>query len=427
MKRTNRARSASKPAPTPEQDAQRVRDRFERLLSAGVEIFAQHTLTTVLQQVVDAAREVVGARYAALGVLAPGGESLSQFVTSGMTVEERAKIGALPTGRGLLGVLIRHPKPIRVPEIAEHSQSVGFPRHHPPMRAFLGVPVLSRSGKVFGNLYLTDKIGSEAFDEEDEAVAILLASSAAVAIENARLSEEAQNLLGQVQDMQRQRDLFFAMMNHELRNALTGVYGWAEMLVRARDGGPVPKAAREVYEAAERTIGLLNNFLDLTRLDAGKVQPVWREMDVAGSLTQAAGTVRLTAEAKQVQVVIRCPSELPHPRTDHVRVQQILVNLLTNAVRHTPPGGTVTLAASATAGALEFRVTDQGPGVPESIRAGIFTPFERFDPHSGAGTGLGLPVSRRLAEVLGGALAVERSGPTGATFLLTLPLPPPES
>ena len=428
VKRGPRPKPPAKSAPPPA-DVVRVRDRFEHLLSAGVEIFSQHTLTAVLQQVVDAAREVVGARYAALGVLSPDGASLSEFVTSGMTVEERAKIGAAPQGHGLLGVIIHQPKAIRVPDIAEHPQSAGFPRHHPPMRSFLGVPVLARGrgNTVFGNLYLTEKIGADRFDDEDEAIATLLASSAAVAIENARLSEETQSLLAQVQSMQRQRDLFFAMMNHELRNSLTGVFGWAEMLVRARDGGPVPKAAREVYDAAERTIGLLNNFLDLTRLDAGKVRPVWRELDAAAAAAQAASTIRLAAEAKQVTVVTRCPADLPHAVTDQVRVHQILVNLLSNAVRHTPTGSTLTLSVSARKSVLEFRVADQGPGVPESIRAGVFEPFERFDPHSGMGTGLGLPVSRRLAHVLGGELTVERSGPSGATFLLTLPLQPPES
>ena len=405
-------------------DAARVRDRFERLLSAGVEIFSQRTLTAVLQQVVDAAREVVGARYAALGVLSADDEALAEFVTSGVTVEERARIGPPPTGHGLLGVVIRRPKPIRVPDIKRHAQSTGFPPHHPPMRSFLGVPIVGRGGKVFGNLYLTEKIGADEFSEEDESIGTLLASSAAVAIENARLVEDTQNLLSQVQSMQRQRDLFFAMMNHELRNALTGVFGWAEMLVRARDGAPVPKAAREVYEGAERTIELLNNFLDLTRLDAGRVRPVLREIDPVQAVERACAAVRLAAEGKQVTLATRCPAGLTHPITDQARVQQILVNLLSNAVRHTAAGSTVTTAVSISQTVIEFRVTDQGPGVPDAIRDGIFEPFLRFDPHSGAGTGLGLPVSRRLAEVLGGSLAVERSGATGATFLLALPLSP---
>ncbi|HYK11413.1 MAG TPA: GAF domain-containing sensor histidine kinase [Gemmatimonadales bacterium] len=403
-------------------DTARIRDRFERLLSAGVEIFSEHTLTAVLQKVVDTARDVVGARYAALGVLGPDGAALSEFVTSGMTADERAKIGALPVGHGLLGMLIRHPKPLRVADIPKHSKSAGFPAHHPPMRSFLGVPVVSRGNNVFGNLYLTEKIGAPEFSEEDEAIAILLASSAAAAIENVRLNEEARNLLAQVQSMQRQRDLFFAMMNHELRNALTGVFGWAEMLVRGRDGAPVPQAAREVYEGTERTIELLNNFLDLTRLDANRVKPVIRDLDPTQVVERACSGVRLAAESKQVKLETVCPPDLPHPTTDQVRVQQILVNLLSNAVRHTSAGSTVTTAVSVSGPDMLFRVTDQGPGVPDSIRDGIFEPFLRFDPHSGLGTGLGLPVSRRLAEVLGGSLSVEQSSPRGATFLLQLPL-----
>ena len=403
-----------------------MRRRFETLLSAGVAIFSEHSLERVLQQIVDSAREVVGARYAALGVLGPDRQSLSQFVTSGLSEVERERIGELPRGRGLLGLVIREPKPIRSADINRHPKRYGFPPNHPPMKSFLGVPIRSR-GEVFGNLYLTEKIGAKEFDVEDEAIAVLLAASTAVAIENARLHEASQDLLGQVRIMQRQRDLFFAMMNHELRNALTGVYGWAERLVKGKSAEAIAQAGREVYEGADRTITLLNNFLDLTRLDAGKVRPVWREVDVPNSVHRALTGVRPAAEAKGIALGERSPDAPPTLRTDPVRLEQILVNLLSNAVRHSPEGGIVTVQVEPQPAAVAFRVSDHGPGIPTELQERIFEPFERFDPHSGVGTGLGLPVSRRLAEVLGGRLTVESVVGRGATFSLSLPLAPPST
>ena len=403
-----------------------MRRRFETLLSAGVAIFSEHSLKRVLQQIVDSAREVVGARYAALGVLGPDRQSLTQFVTSGLSEVERERIGDLPRGRGLLGLVIREPKPIRSADINRHPKRYGFPPNHPPMKSFLGVPIRSR-GEVFGNLYLTEKIGAKEFDVEDEAIAVLLAASTAVAVENARLHEASQDLLGQVRIMQRQRDLFFAMMNHELRNALTGVYGWAERLVKGKSAEAIAQAGREVYEGADRTITLLNNFLDLTRLDAGKVRPVWREVDVPNSVHRALTGVRPAAEAKGIALGERSPDAPPTLRTDPVRLEQILVNLLSNAVRHSPEGGIVTVQVEPQPAAVAFRVSDHGPGIPTELQERIFEPFERFDPHSGVGTGLGLPVSRRLAEVLGGQLTVESVVGRGATFSLSLPLAPPST
>lgn len=403
----------------------RVRARFERLLSAGLAIFSEHHLAGVLQEVVDLAREVVGARYAALGVLSDDREGLSQFVTSGLSEDERARIGDIPRGRGLLGLVIREGHAVRTADIAAHPKRSGFPPHHPPMRSFLGVPIAIH-GQIFGNLYVTEKIGAAEFTEEDERLALQLAAHAAVAVENARLHERSEALLAQVQAMQRQRDLFFAMMNHELRNALTGVYGWAERLVRAKDGTPVPPAAREVYEAAERTITLLNNFLDLTRLDTGKVRLVWRDVGVTQALERACAGLRPQAEAKRITLELRCPPTLDSLRTDPVRLDQILVNLVSNALRHSPDGSTVTVEGDAVADGVEIRVRDAGPGVPADLRDRIFEPFERFDPHSGVGTGLGLPVSRRLAEVMGGRLTVEEGTGSGASFLLFLPAKPPD-
>ena len=411
-------------APKATTEASRVRRRFERLLSAGVAVFSERSLDRVLQQVVDSAREVVGARYAALGVLAPDHKSLSQFVTSGLSEAEVRRIGDLPTGRGLLGLVIRHPKPIRTADITKHPDRFGFPPHHPTMKSFLGVPIVSHD-QVFGNLYLTEKLGVPEFDPEDQAVAVLLAAQAAVAIENARLNDEGQRLVGQVREMQRQRDLSFAMMNHELRNALTGVYGWAERLVRGKSPETAARAAREVYESADRTITLLNNFLDLTRLDAGKVRPVWREVEIGAALERTLAGVRPAAEAKQVTLEVRRTGGAADFRTDPVRLEQILVNLLTNAVRHGPDGSTVVVQVDGADSEVRFAVIDRGPGIPVELQGRIFEPFERFDPHSGVGTGLGLPVARRLAEVLGGRLTVESQPGRGATFTLALPLTPP--
>jgi signal transduction histidine kinase len=405
-------------------EASRVRRRFERLLSAGIAVFSERSLDRVLQQVVDSAREVVDARYAALGVLAPDRRSLSQFVTSGLSEAERRRIGDLPTGRGLLGLVIRDPKPIRTADINKHPKRFGFPPHHPAMKSFLGVPIVSH-GEVFGNLYLTEKVGATEFTLEDQAIAVLLAALAAVAVENARLNEGSQRLLGQIREMQRQRDLSFAMMNHELRNALTGVYGWAERLVRGKSPDAAARAAREVYESADRTMTLLNNFLDLTRLDAGKVRPVWRDVDLAAAIERATSGIRPAAEAKQVSLEVQRSGLGVGLRTDPVRLEQILVNLLTNAVRHGPPGSTVVVQVVAADSEVRFAVIDRGPGIPAELQGRIFEPFERFDPHSGVGTGLGLPVSRRLAEVLGGRLTVDSQLGRGATFTLTLPVTPP--
>lgn len=374
----------------------------------------------MLQEVVDTARDVVGARYAALGVLGPDGTSLVQFVTSGMEEAARQRIGDLPRGRGLLGLVIREGTPIRSADIDRHPQRYGFPLHHPPMTSFLGVPVTGRGGP-FGNLYLTEKIGASEFSDEDEAIAVLLAAQAAVAVENARLLGESEQLVGQIRAMQRQRDLFFAMMNHELRNALTGVYGWAERLIKPKSPEAMERAGREVYEAAEHTIAILNNFLDLMRLDAGKVRPVVREVDTAAALQRVITISEPIASVKRLRLEAKLDGGPQAIRTDPVRLEQILVNLLSNAIRHSPDGSVVTLSARGAPGAAVFEVIDHGPGVPPDLRDRIFEPFERFDPLSGHGTGLGLPVSRRLAEALGGTLTVEGTAGGGATFILKLP------
>jgi signal transduction histidine kinase len=166
----------------------KTRDRLQGLLDAVVAVGTGLELEGTLQRIVDTAVSLVGARYGALGVL--GDEGLSEFVYVGIDQETRANMGHLPEGKGLLGHLIKHPFPIRVPDLSEHPSSVGFPANHPPMRSFLGTPVRVRNA-VFGNIYLTEKIGEAEFTADDAVVLDALAAAAGVAIENARLFEQA--------------------------------------------------------------------------------------------------------------------------------------------------------------------------------------------------------------------------------------------
>jgi signal transduction histidine kinase len=166
-------------------------DRLQGLLSAVVSISSQLDRDRVLHEIVTTAAHVADAEYAAIGVLAPGGERrLSDFITVGLDDEVRAQIGDLPHGRGVLGLLIDEPRSIRLPDISKHPSSYGFPPHHPPMRSFLGVPVLVR-GEVFGILYLTEKRGGGDFSSADEQLVLALAAAAGLAVQNARLYEQA--------------------------------------------------------------------------------------------------------------------------------------------------------------------------------------------------------------------------------------------
>ncbi|WP_243770013.1 GAF domain-containing protein [Amycolatopsis acidicola] len=167
-----------------------ARDQMDGLLEAMLAVAGGLELDATLRRVVHAAIELVDCRYGALGVLNPDKIGLAEFVFEGVNEQVRAEIGELPEGHGLLGLLIEQPKPIRLGDLSRHPASSGFPPHHPPMKSFLGVPILVRD-TVFGNLYLTEKTDGQPFTEDDEVVVQALAAAAGIAIENARLYEDA--------------------------------------------------------------------------------------------------------------------------------------------------------------------------------------------------------------------------------------------
>jgi two-component system, NarL family, sensor histidine kinase DevS len=189
-------------------------ERLAALVEAGSVVASGLDLDAVLERLLDLARALTGARYAAVGVLDASGERIERFVTVGVSAQERAAIGDPPVGRGILGALISDPRPLRLADLARDPRAAGFPPAHPPMRSFLGVPVVAGDA-VFGNLYLTGSAGGE-FSAEDERLIVTLAGHAGVAVQNARLyrqaRERAEELEGAVRELSSIHDIADAVL-----------------------------------------------------------------------------------------------------------------------------------------------------------------------------------------------------------------------
>jgi two-component system, NarL family, sensor histidine kinase DevS len=265
-------------------------DRTRALVEAGIALSSELSLDSLLQKLVETAADLTGARYAALGVLNPSGERLERFVTTGIDEETRAAIGDVPRGRGILGVLIREPKPLRLNDLHQDPRSVGFPPHHPEMHSFLGVPVRLR-GVVYGNLYLTEKSGGLDFDEEDEAAVVLLAGQAAVSIENARLYETSTHWAAQLEGL------------NEVMNALVTEYDLDTLLEL------VARNLRELIGARLVAIALPQG--NTLRLAA-----------VAGDDTEEYAGIELSARSKSMRVLARKRSERVDSVLDDPEVEQ---------------------------------------------------------------------------------------------------------
>jgi signal transduction histidine kinase len=405
----------------PEQAAAPISEnRLKTLVEVGLLLTSELSLDGVLQRLAEHSASLLGARYAAIGVLDSTGQQLEAFHTSGISEEQRQRIGPLPRGHGILGVLIKNPTVLRLPDLAKHPDSYGFPPHHPSMKSFLGAPIIGRRG-VFGNIYLTEKLGAASFTEEDERLLILLAAQAASAVDNARLHEESARLLEEVQSLQRSRERFFATVNHELRNALAATYGWAEMLVRKKDPTTVPRAAYEVLDSAGQAVALINDLLDLSRLDEDRLKPVIRAVDPGVMVRRSRSRGYPAGDGKAVSLCSTVANTLRDIPTDAQRVEQILMNLLANAVRHSPDHGAVQVNVRQEACSAIIEVTNEGPGIPASEVERIFDIYVTNAGEESRGSGLGLPLSRRLARLLGGELRAIPSA-TGGRFQLELPI-----
>jgi signal transduction histidine kinase len=268
-----------------------VEARLRRLVEAGIALTSELSLDALLQRLVEIAAELTHARYAALGVLDPSGTRLERFVTTGVDDETRARIGELPAGRGILGVLIRDAEPLRLHDLNTDARAVGFPPNHPPMTTFLGVPVALR-GVGYGNLYLTEKEDGADFTAEDEETVLLLAAQAAVAIENARLYEAATRWSAQLESL------------NEVADALVTEFDLGRLL----------------QLVAERLHGLLHAssvFIALPFGDGARLEAV------AGDASEQFVGLEIPERSKTVAVLRRKRSERVDSALDDPEIDQV--------------------------------------------------------------------------------------------------------
>jgi signal transduction histidine kinase len=261
-------------------------EQIRRLLQVGRELVAEHDTEAVLDRILKEAREITGARYAALGVLDGTRHELERFLTVGIDAATHRAIGDLPRGRGVLGVLIQDPRPLRLADVGQHPHSYGFPMNHPEMRTFLGVPIVVR-GEGWGNLYLAEKEGGGEFTEEDEEAVVILAQWAATAIDNARLYEGSERRRHQleraVRALEASRDIADAVSGlSDLDRVLELIVKRGRALVNARSvlimlrEGPdlvVAASAGHVSDARGRRVPLAGSTSGRV-LDRGEAERI---------------------------------------------------------------------------------------------------------------------------------------------------------
>lgn len=301
----------------------------------------------VLQLIVDRVRVLVGARYAALGIV--DRRTIERFITSGITPEARARVGRPPEGHGLLGLIITEGRSIRIPEISAHPASYGFPPHHPTMTSFLGAPIRVK-GRAIGNLYLTDKESAAEFSEEDERLVELFALHAGIAIENARLYEAVQKLT-----VIEERDRIGKDLHDGIIQNIYGVTLSLEDVHELATEDPAEATARvdRAIDALHSTIRELRNFIFDLRPE------LVDRTDLTGLLAALADQLR---QNSLIDVEVRLP-ESPIDLPAHARAEllQIAREALSNVARHS--GGTwAELSLSEASGEVILAIADNGRG-----------------------------------------------------------------
>jgi signal transduction histidine kinase len=359
-------------------------------------------LDDVLQLIVDRVANLVDARYAALGIVDRFG-TIERFLTFGITPDQRALLGAPPQGHGLLGLIIREGRPLRIPDIAAHPDSYGFPPHHPPMHSLLGVPV-EVQGRAIGNLYLTDKQGAPEFTAADEQLVELFARHAGIAIENARLHEQVQQLA-----VVGERDRIGQELHDGIIQSLYAVTLSLEDASDLLSEDPAEASARidRAIDTVHESIRDIRNFV------LGLRPHLLERSDLIGGLAALADEFRLNTMV-ETEIDLDEGAEAVAALTDGPRAQllQIAREALSNAARHSG-ASRATIRLEDRDGGLLLLIEDNGRG---------------FDPAGvHGGEHQGLVNMRDRATSLSGHLEVDSSPGIGTRIIVRVPRSPGES
>ncbi len=427
-------------------------ERLGMLIELGQQLAAEHDPARVLEKFCQSARDIVGATHAAVGVLGEPQSPLRYFFRSDLT--EGADGNVPQVDESLLDTLLHERRPLRLSEIDAPRQTTAIGAANHMKRSFLGAPIFT-AAQVSGWLYLTGKIGADEFSEADERLAVTLGTQVAVAFENARLYTEAQRhtielqqevaerkqaeeerarmlireqaARAEAEQANRTKDEFLATLSHELRTPLTSILGWSQLLRKTPfDEEHKIRALETIERNARSQSRLIDDILDVSRIITGKMNLDVRPVELIPIIEAAIDSIRPTAQAKAIDFKTTLDDKVGQVEGDANRLQQVVWNLFSNAVKFTPEGGHVEVRLERGDEHARIVISDTGQGIEPQFLPYIFDRFRQADGSTTrqyGGLGLGLAIVRHLVELHGGTITVHSDGiDQGATLTVLLPL-----
>jgi signal transduction histidine kinase len=337
-------------------------------------------------------------------------------------------VTTIPRGQGLTTQVIELRQPVQIPDIAAvgaYESPLRRPLIEAGHRALLGVPLL-REDEVIGVLAVTAKTPGE-FAPEIVRLLTTFATQSALAIQNARLFQEIEDKSRQLEVASRHKSEFLANMSHELRTPLNAIIGFSEVLAEGMFGDVNEKQTeylQDILESGRHLLSLINDILDLSKIEAGRMELEATDFDLPSAVENALTLVRERASRRGIRLEHTVDERLGDIRADERKVKQVLLNLLSNALKFTPEGGRIDVRATVRDGMAEISVTDTGVGIAPEDQEAVFEEFRQVGTTANKveGTGLGLALSRKFIELHGGTIWVKSQLGAGSTFTFTLPL-----